>query len=168
MVRDNGCMYVAKIESSMLTHQLPCKYARLHLGSALVHTGQSQLLCAVAVCVSTAWPWQRWPQLMGKGHKAPGSSWKVGMCSRDTNTGLAGDNLGRGLGTFCCNINSVNDILLSIFSTELLAHVAGVLNCCFPRTANPCLGYLKTSGLCRQLLLGSKKVPKIFGCPMQH
>lgn len=115
MVRDNGCMYVAKIESSMLTHQLPCKYARLHLGSALLQTGQSQLLCAVAMCVSPAWPWQRWPQLMGKGHRAPGSSWKVEMCSKDTNTGLAGDNLGRGLQTCCCNTNSVNDIFPQYF-----------------------------------------------------
>lgn len=44
MVGDNGCMYVAKIESSMLTHQLPYKYACLHLGSAL-------LLCAELLCV---------------------------------------------------------------------------------------------------------------------
>lgn len=167
MVRDNGCMYVAKTESSMLTHQLPCKYARLHLGPALGPMGQSQLLGAVDVCVSTAWPGQRWPQLMGEGHRAPGSSWKV-MDSTDTNTGPVGDNLGRGLGSFCCSINSVNDILSSVFSTDLLAHVASVLNCFFPRIASPCLGYLKTSGLCRQILLGIKKVPKIFGCSVQH
>lgn len=158
MVRDNGCMYVAKIESSMLSHQLPCKYARLHLGSAVVQTGQPQLLSAVVVCV--------YPQPgHGRGGlKAPGSSWKAETCSRDTNTGLFGDGLGRGLGTFCCNIISVNDILSPVFSTDLLAYVASVLNCFFPRAASPCLAYLKTWGLCRQLLLGSKKVLKIFVC----
>lgn len=41
MVRDNGWMYAVKIESSLLAHHLPCIYARLHLGSALMQAGHS-------------------------------------------------------------------------------------------------------------------------------
>lgn len=73
----------------------------------------------------------------GGGHRAPGSSWKIETGSRDTNASLVGHNLGRGLETLCCSTNSVNDILSPVFSTDLLAHVANVLNCFFPRTAKP-------------------------------
>lgn len=121
----------------------------------------SAALCSAPVCISSlAMAEVATAHGRGGGHKAPGSSWETEMCSRDINTSLVGDNLGRGLETFCCSTNSVNDILSPVFSTDLLAHVANVLNCFFPRTTSPCLGYLKTSGLCWQLLLGSKNFPK--------
>lgn len=61
--------------------------------------------------------------------------------------------------------SSINAILSLVLPIDLPTHVASVLNGFFPRTAFPCLSYLKTSGLCRQLLLGKKKDPQIFGRP---
>lgn len=144
-----------------------CIHAGLHGGSALVSPWCLEAdVCCGHLQSNRDRGGPRW-WYSARRHQGLLQSREQRCVSRDTNSGLAGGNLRKGLGSFCCNINSVNAMLSSAFPIDLLAYVASVLNHFFPRTYLPILWYLKTSGLCRLLLLGSKKVPQILGCSIQ-
>lgn len=157
----------------------------------------SLIICPAYVLVcSGARPWCRWGRLWWLGadaccspaciysvtvtQVAPGDgrvpestkelaqSREQRCLSRDTAPDLAGDDLMKGLGAFCCSINLVNAILSSVFLIDLLACKQVCWTAAFPEHPCPASDVSRPQDYTGNYCWEAKKVPRILACPVQH